>query len=79
MILKLKVKLINQNIKKVKYHFQFFITAIINSVSHMHSSLMLNDTFEIIVDETCKVLDCERASVFLLDPKKNELWTKIAK
>jgi hypothetical protein len=31
------------------------------------------------MNETCKILNCDRASVFLLDAKKNELWTKVAK
>ncbi len=45
----------------------------------MHSSLMLSEAFETIVNETCKILSCNRASVFLIDPKRNELWTKVAK
>jgi signal transduction protein with GAF and PtsI domain len=34
---------------------------------------------ERIVDETCECLDCDRASIFLLDEMKEELWTKVAK
>ena len=52
---------------------------IITSVSNMHSSYVLNDAFGKIVEETCNLLLCERASVFLIDPKKKELWTKVAK
>lgn len=52
---------------------------VIKSVSVMHSSLFLNDAFQAIVDQTCKILECDRASVFLIDRKKNELWTKVAK
>ena len=32
-----------------------------------------------LVDEICILLNCERASVFLIDEKKGELWTKKAK
>ncbi len=45
----------------------------------MHSSLMLIDAFETIIEEICTLLDCDRASVYLVDPKKDELWTKLAK
>ncbi len=31
-----------------------------------------------IVESACAMLDCERASIFLHDPKTDELWTKIA-
>src|SRR5260221_418843 len=31
-----------------------------------------------IAEATCSMLDCERASIFLHDPKTDELWSKIA-
>lgn len=52
---------------------------VFQSVNNMHKSIDLQDSFDIIINETCRVLDCERASVFLVDPKSNELWTKVAK
>jgi len=45
----------------------------------MHSSLMLTDAFSTIINETCCVLNCDRASVFLIDPRRNEIWTKVSK
>lgn len=34
---------------------------------------------ERIVNETCECLECDRASVFLVDYLKEELWSKVAK
>ncbi len=31
-----------------------------------------------MVEEICSILDCDRASVYLLDREKEELWTKSA-
>lgn len=45
----------------------------------MFSSLLLYEALEKIVDETCECLDCDRASVFILDSLKEELWTPVAK
>ncbi len=44
----------------------------INS-EHDFSSLL-----DLIAREATKLLDCERASIFLLDRERNELWSKIA-
>jgi len=40
---------------------------------------MMSSEFETLVNESCKILDCDRASVFLIDPKTNDLWSKAAK
>jgi hypothetical protein len=45
----------------------------------MGQSLVLNESIERIVNETCEVLDCERATIFIYDSTKSELWSKIAK
>ena len=45
----------------------------------MTSSLVLVEALEKIVDETCLCLECDRASVFVVDEAKNELWSKVAK
>lgn len=42
-------------------------------------SLVLSDVIEKLVIETCETLNCDRASVFLVDELNNELWTKVAK
>ena len=48
-----------------------------NSMSE--SSMVLTEAMEKIVNETCECLNCDRASVFLLDNEKEELWSKVAK
>jgi len=55
------------------------LKSIIRSIENMSSSLVLRDSFKSIVEETCKILKCDRASVFLIDYKKKLLWTKAAK
>ncbi|KRX08522.1 hypothetical protein PPERSA_13003 [Pseudocohnilembus persalinus] len=52
---------------------------IIYAVSSMHNSFSIQDAFLNIINETCKILSCDRASVFLIDPKREQLWTKVAK
>lgn len=47
----------------------FKLKKVINSISVMHYSIILTSSFENIVNETCKILDCDRASVFLIDTK----------
>jgi len=44
--------------------------------SRLHSSLLLRDSFKLIVEETCKILECDRASVYLIDKQKEELWAR---
>ena len=39
----------------------------------------MTEAFQNIIKETCKILNCDRASVFLIDKKRNLLWTKLAK
>lgn len=51
---------------------------LIRAEQSLHSSIQLQDSFHLIAQETCKILACDRATVFLLDHKKNELWTKFA-
>lgn len=48
-----------------------------NSMSE--SSMVLTEAMEKIVNETCDCLGCDRASVFLFDHEKDELWSKVAK
>lgn len=45
----------------------------------MHSSLQLSDAFDQIVTQICLILNCDRASIFIVDWANNELLTKAAK
>jgi hypothetical protein len=57
----------------------FKLKRIIRATAGMTSSLVLNEAIERIVEETCECLDCERATTFLHDTTKEELWCKVAK
>ena len=45
----------------------------------MSSSVLLDDALTTIVDEIIACLECDRASCFVVDHSKNELWSKVAK
>lgn len=42
-------------------------------------NLSLYEALEKIVEATCETLDCDRASVFMVDELTGELWSKVAK
>ena len=44
----------------------------------MNSERDLGNLLDLIAREATKLLDCDRASIFLLDKGKNELWSKVA-
>ena len=52
--------------------------AILEVARRLGVSSDLDDLLDVIINETVKVLDCDRASIFLYDPKRNELYTKVA-
>ena len=39
----------------------------------------MSEALEKVVDKVCETLECDRASVFMLDPLNGELWTRVAK
>jgi hypothetical protein len=43
---------------------------IILSVSVMHRSLVLRDAFDTIIKQSCEILNCDRASLFLVDRER---------
>ena len=45
----------------------------------MSKSLLLTEALEKTVDKVCETLECDRASVFMLDELNGELWSRIAK
>jgi putative methionine-R-sulfoxide reductase with GAF domain len=44
----------------------------------MNSQRDLSALLDLIAREATSLLDCERASIFLLDRERNELWSKVA-
>ncbi len=62
------------------YILIYQLLKIIKAANSMtESSMILTDAIEKIVNQTCECLNCDRASVFLLDEEKEELWSKVAK
>ena len=57
----------------------FKMKRIIKAATVMMTSLLLDEAMEKIVHETCETLQCERATVFIYDNTKEELWSKAAK
>src|SRR5215510_1282798 len=44
----------------------------------MNSERDLGSLLDLIAHEATELLDCDRASIFLLDKERNELWSKVA-
>jgi Nif-specific regulatory protein len=54
------------------------LSAILAICQKMNSERDLNALLDLIAREAINLLDCDRASIFLLDRKTNELWSKVA-
>lgn len=53
-------------------------TLLLNSYA-ISKNISLSEALEKIVEATCETLECDRASVFMVDEMTGELWTKVAK
>src|SRR2546427_13291673 len=53
-------------------------TALIDISWRLNSEKNFEQLLKLIADEATKHLDAERATIFMLDKEKNELWAKIA-
>lgn len=69
------LKTINKSLKQMVFKLKRIVKATIT----MTTSLVLDEAIESIVDEICECLDCERATTFIYDNAKEELWSKAAK
>ncbi|KAL4507068.1 hypothetical protein ABPG72_001861 [Tetrahymena utriculariae] len=82
---KLTLGVIYERIRKALQDSKVFflllirLKKIIRASFEMTKSLVLNDALETIIDETCICLECDRCTVYVVDEKKNELWSKMAK
>ena len=54
------------------------LASILRICQRMNSERDLNDLLDLVVVEAARLLDCERASIFLFTPSKEELVTKVA-
>src|SRR5579863_2367398 len=54
------------------------LAAILAICQKMNSERDLGSLLDLIAREATHLLDCDRASIFLLDREKGELWSKVA-
>jgi len=54
------------------------LAAILSICRKMNSERDLGALLDLIAREATDLLDCDRASIFLLDRERNELWSKVA-
>jgi len=59
--------------KKIRH-----LTSLLEATNTLSSTLDLNRLLELIMDFATKDLNAERSTLFLLDRKRNELWSRIA-
>lgn len=52
---------------------------ILKAANNMMQSLVLVEAMEEIVEQVCGCLNCDRATLWLVDEEKEELWSKVAK
>ncbi|CAD8045055.1 unnamed protein product [Paramecium primaurelia] len=65
-------------------HQQLFILVlrlkkIVTGALQMNTSVLLDDALQNIIDKCVDCLECDRASCFIVDQTKKELWTRVAK
>src|SRR5215467_14244239 len=54
------------------------LAAILQICQKMSSERDLSALLDLLAREATSLLDCDRASMFLLDRERNELWSKVA-
>src|SRR3954471_14029269 len=54
------------------------LAAILAISQKMNSQRDLSALLDLIAHEAISLLDCDRASIFLLDRERNEIWSKVA-
>ena len=54
------------------------LAAILAICQKMNSERELGSLLDLIAREATHLLDCDRASIFLLDRERSELWSKVA-
>src|SRR5262245_33954203 len=58
--------------------FQERLSGLLSICQKMNSERDLGALLDVMAHEATLLLDCDRASIFLLDREKNELWSKVA-
>ena len=70
----------SQITKKLKFYQEEHrrLTVLFNITRNISTELKLDKLLLILMDEVKKALNADRCTIFLLDKKKNELWSKVA-
>jgi HD-GYP domain-containing protein (c-di-GMP phosphodiesterase class II) len=68
---------IEKKLKKYRQEHQRLIT-LLNITRNISKELELDNLLIIIMDEVKKALMADRCTVFLIDKKRNEIWSKVA-
>ena len=53
------------------------LLALVDLTRRLAAEMDLERILTLITNEACRAMDCERASLYLYDPERNELYTKI--
>ena len=74
----LTFKAMLNDIERITHILLRLKTLLFNSYA-ISKNLSLTEALEKIVEATCDTLECDRASVFMLDECTSEMWSKVAK
>ena len=74
----LTFKAMFNDIERITHILVRLKTLLLNSYS-ISKNLSLTEALERLVEATCDTLECDRASVFMVDELTGELWSKVAK
>lgn len=55
------------------------LVKLIKCLQHLNSFLTANESIDYLIEVICPLMECDRASVFLIDESTGELWSKKAK
>ncbi len=64
---------------RLMVEFTHKLVHLIRGLQHLNVFLTADESIDYLVDVVCPLVDCDRASVFLLDEATGELWSKKAK
>jgi hypothetical protein len=63
-------RIISKNKEKIELFFEFAF--------ELGSKRNIEDVLSVVADSTKKILDCDRASIFVYNKETSKLWTKVA-
>jgi hypothetical protein len=63
-------RIISKNKEKIELFFEFAF--------ELGSKRNIDDVLSVVADSTKKILDCDRASIFVYNKETSKLWTKVA-